>query len=219
MQRCADCDSVVLTIPERGDGRCRHCHGSGSIHSPATTFTGQRDKCSDCSGTGQCQTCGGKGMVTARDRPARPHAGSDDNPFDDKVAVRAQCPNCGDTDWFEWKFLGRLKDPVCGHDWFVDVGTYTLQQIRAIFESARKSTKYMTSGVSGEGAWIGKLLGAFLGIVIGIAFRLPFALFMIPIQAIVRQSRPRKSGAASQGTPGAAEPSTFSKARGQSVGK
>jgi len=45
--------------------------------------------------------------------------------------------------------------------------------------------RHMAAGVRGEGAWIAKILGGFMGVVFGIAFRLPFALLMIPIQAVV----------------------------------
>jgi hypothetical protein len=52
------------------------------------------------------------------------------NPFDDKVAIKTVCPNCGALDWFEWKFLGRLRDPVCGHTWYVGSGAYAVMQVR-----------------------------------------------------------------------------------------
>ena len=64
----------------------------------------------------------------------RPHADAELNPFDEKVAVRTECPNCEDTDWFEWKFLGKLTDPVCGHSWYAGSGMYTLRQLSGVFE-------------------------------------------------------------------------------------
>jgi uncharacterized protein YecT (DUF1311 family) len=115
------------------------------------------------------------------------------NPFDDKVAIKTVCPNCGALDWFEWKFLGKLTDPVCGHIWYAGSGAYTLMQIRAIFQAAGRTAKYMTSGIRGEGAWVGKIVGWFCGVVFGFCFRLEAAAFMIPIQAIVGLLQPHKT--------------------------
>lgn len=110
---------------------------------------------------------------------------ADVNPFDDKVAIKAVCPNCGALDWFEWKFLGRLTDPICGHSWYVDSGTYTGMQIRAAFAAGGKGAKYMTSGISGgQGAWIGRAMGWFMGVILGLGIRLEFGILMIPIQAL-----------------------------------
>jgi uncharacterized protein YqgC (DUF456 family) len=92
--------------------------------------------------------------------------------------------------------LGKLTDPVCGHSWYAGSGMYTLRQLSAVFEMAGRFVKYMNHGVSGEGAWIGKLLGGFMGVVFGIAFRLPFAVIMIPFQAVVRASSQKTSGPA-----------------------
>ncbi len=117
----------------------------------------------------------------------------EENPFDDTVAVRLLCPKCGQMDWFEWKFLGKLSDPVCGHSWYVGPGQYTLRQIRATFGAMAKGVRYMNKDVHGEGAWIAKILGVFGGAVIGFVFRLPFALIMIPIQAAVSWSQARKT--------------------------
>jgi hypothetical protein len=190
-QACPDCDSVVvLAVPDRGNGKCRSCHGIGTAHDLGSTFTGQRSPCSHCKGSTKCQTCGGSGTIPAKVK--RPRAQTDTNPFDDKIAVRALCPGCGDVDWFEWKFLGKLTDQVCGCSWYVGSGTYTRQQLRAVIQSGGKMAKDLTRGVAGEeslvGGLVGKLIGGFGGVVIGIAFRLPFAIIMVPIQAIVRIS-------------------------------
>jgi hypothetical protein len=107
------------------------------------------------------------------------------NPFDDKVAIKTVCPNCGALDWFEWKFLGKLTDPVCGYTWYAGSGTYVLMQVRAGFQAGSRFTKYLTSGISGEGAWIAKALGWFMGTLVGIGVRLEFGLLMTPIQAMV----------------------------------
>ena len=115
------------------------------------------------------------------------------NPFDDKVAIKTVCPNCGALDWFEWKFLGKLTDPVCGHSWYVGSGTYTIRQIQAVFESAGKMAKYMTAGVPRQGAIVAKIAGWMTGVVFGFAVRLEGAVFMIPIQAAVGLCQPKKT--------------------------
>ena len=53
--RCPDCDSGLLT----GDGRCSHCHGSGTNLNLASDVP----QCLFCRGTGVCQTCGGAGTT------------------------------------------------------------------------------------------------------------------------------------------------------------
>jgi hypothetical protein len=106
------------------------------------------------------------------------------NPFDDRVAIKMECPNCGELDWFEWKFLGRLTDPVCGYSWYAGSGTYAQMQLRAAIQAGRRFSKYMNSGVSaGEGAWIVKAMGWCFGVLLGIGIRLEFGIVMIPIQA------------------------------------
>ena len=144
---------------------------------------------------------GGSGLVSgstapASTTPARPHAGDELNPFDDKVAIRLRCPKCGDTDWFEWKFLGKLTDPICGHSWYAGSGLYCLMQLRAVLAAGGKLSKHMSSGTSGgEGAWIAKAMGWILGLIFGISFRLAFGVLMIPIQAMVGLCQPKKEKA------------------------
>src|SRR5262249_24108021 len=53
--RCPDCDSGMLN----GDGRCSHCHGSGTN----LNFASDVPQCLFCKGTGVCQSCGGDGMI------------------------------------------------------------------------------------------------------------------------------------------------------------
>jgi hypothetical protein len=125
----------------------------------------------------------GKKFSPPSDQARKPAA--ELNPFDDKVAIKTICPNCGALDWFEWKFLGRLTDPGCGHSWYVGSGTYVAMQFRAAFAAGHKGAKYFNSGVSGgEGAWIAKALGWFLGVVLGLGIRLELGVLMVPIQAL-----------------------------------
>lgn len=71
--RCTDCQSIDLSgwgFTSKGNGRCKDCDGTG--HDKLTeaivqfgtfgTETGKYD-CKTCYGTGQCQTCGGTGIV------------------------------------------------------------------------------------------------------------------------------------------------------------
>lgn len=128
---------------------------------------------------------------------------ADITPFDDKVAIKTACPNCRELDWFEWKFLGRLTDPVCGHTWYAGSGTYALMQLRAAFQFGGRLAKYMTSGTSrssasaGEAA-VGSLArGMFwiLGGLLGVGIRLEFGVLMIPIQAVAGLFQPKKTNA------------------------
>lgn len=68
MARCPDCYSVkILLIGDEGDGLCSECYGTG--HSQIIFdqlidgMTGEETECLECNGTGQCQTCGGTGVV------------------------------------------------------------------------------------------------------------------------------------------------------------
>jgi hypothetical protein len=57
--RCPDCDGGFLA----GDGRCSHCHGSGTNLKLASDVP----QCAFCKGTGVCQTCDGSGLYSALD--------------------------------------------------------------------------------------------------------------------------------------------------------
>ena len=114
------------------------------------------------------------------------------NPFGKKTAVRAICPNCGALDWFEWKFLGRLTDPVCGHTCFAGSGTYAWMQLRAALLSGSETARHLTSGVERQPSLLAELTGWMFkgmiwlfGAILGIFVRLEVGLPMIPIQALV----------------------------------
>src|ERR1035437_6847619 len=189
-QQCPDCASRgVFGV---GNGKCSKCYGGGKVGTIANDIAGGKGSCPRCHGTGRCPTCGGSGLVSGSTAPARPHAHDELNPFDDKVAVRVHCPKCGGLDWFEWKFLGKLTDPVCGHTWYVGSGFYAAMQIRAIFQTSARFAKHGTKGASGEGAWIGKILGWFVSLVFGFCIRLEAAMIIIPIQALVGLCQPNK---------------------------
>jgi len=68
--RCPDCDSVKITPAiDEGDGNCSECHGSGKgglldqLIDSFNPFDCDGTDCWKCDGTGQCQTCGGSGIV------------------------------------------------------------------------------------------------------------------------------------------------------------
>lgn len=123
------------------------------------------------------------------------------NPFDDKAAIKTVCPNCREMDWFEWRFLGRLTDPVCGHSWYAGSGTYAGMQLRASFQLGRKFGKYMTSGKSkssissSEDLVMLPVKGMFwlMGALIGIGCRLEFGILMVPVQAVVGLLQPKQT--------------------------
>jgi hypothetical protein len=189
-RQCPDCaGGGVFGV---GNGKCSKCYGIGKTGTIADDIAGVKPGCTRCHGTGKCPRCGGGGLVSYSP-PPRAHANTELNPFDDKVAVRCHCPKCGDLDWFKWKFLGRLTDPVCGHSWYVGSGAYTMMQIRAALAAGDKCAKYGTSGISGEAAWIGKAVGWITGIILGLAIRLEFGLLMIPIQALAGLSQAKKT--------------------------
>lgn len=102
-----------------------------------------------------------------------------------------RCPNCNATGLFKWHFLGKLKHPDCGWSWFVGPGAYTGAQLRSVFRTGMEIGAEIHSDAEKKGEK-GGCIGAFFGFFIGLGFRLPFALLMIPIQAIVSlsQSRP-----------------------------
>ncbi|MCX6241736.1 MAG: hypothetical protein NTX43_08035, partial [Bacteroidetes bacterium] len=73
MSRCPDCENINVSslIPSgKGNGRCKECKGTG-IDQAASALVqfgtlgleGKNIPCKICSGTGQCQTCGGTGEV------------------------------------------------------------------------------------------------------------------------------------------------------------
>lgn len=82
-KRCPDCDGYDGVIFTEGNKKCKFCHGTGKkedwsglvnlipgamiINSVVENLAGKSEKdledCPECSGTGQCQTCGGEGIV------------------------------------------------------------------------------------------------------------------------------------------------------------
>lgn len=102
----------------------------------------------------------------------------------------AACPNCGSTGAYKYHFFGKLKHPPCGWSWYIDPGKYFVAQLKAVFrtgaglggEAMAEADKKGESQASG-------CLTALFGFMIGACFRLPFALLMIPIQAIVSLSQ------------------------------
>jgi hypothetical protein len=147
-------------------------------------------------GAGYRDGASGKEFKTPSARVPLRKPAAEVNPFDDKVAIKTVCLHCGALDWFEWKFLGRLTDPICGQSWYVGPGTYTGMQIRAAFAAGGKGAKYLSSGVSGgQGAWIGRAMGWLMGVLLGLGIRLEFGVLMIPIQALAGLFQAKKTTA------------------------
>lgn len=97
--------------------------------------------------------------------------------------VGTACPKCNEPGSFKWHFLGKLIHPDCGWSWYVGPGKYIVKQLKAVFVAGVGAGAGMTEpDKRGES---GGFIGAIFGFFMGVAFRLPFALLMIPIQAIV----------------------------------
>jgi len=70
-QKCPDCLYEFMERTDKGSGKCRNCEGAGEASDPMDSFTEAAtlgltkadNICKKCSGTGQCQTCGGTGYV------------------------------------------------------------------------------------------------------------------------------------------------------------
>lgn len=67
MAKCPDCSGNATLSPQRGDGKCDDCKGSGgelNVFTAATeALSGLNQSCKTCGGNGVCQTCGGTGVI------------------------------------------------------------------------------------------------------------------------------------------------------------
>lgn len=66
IRACKDCDGTnyMHGVGDVGDGNCRDCHGTGlegPLDALGDALTGQSQKCRTCDGSGDCQSCKGKG--------------------------------------------------------------------------------------------------------------------------------------------------------------
>jgi hypothetical protein len=70
MARCPECDGSSDVLGLYGDGKCRHCHGSGKDWFSSTNegITGESIECSYCGGSSDCQLCGGSGEIDGDDK-------------------------------------------------------------------------------------------------------------------------------------------------------
>jgi len=72
-KQCPNCDNISLSkglFDTYGNGRCSECHGSGHdahaeflVGMATLGLEGTNYPCKYCSGTGQCQMCGGSGRI------------------------------------------------------------------------------------------------------------------------------------------------------------
>lgn len=99
------------------------------------------------------------------------------------------CPNCNAVGAYKWHFLGKLSHPDCGWSWYVGPGAYTGAQLKAVFRTGMNLSAEAYGDAEKKGEKAGGCLGAVFSFILGICFRLPFALIMIPIQAIVSLSQ------------------------------
>lgn len=101
-----------------------------------------------------------------------------------KKFVSDFCPKCGANGAFKFHFLGKLKHPDCGFSWYVDPGSYIGKQLKAVVSSGVEASFEMGDSTERRGEKAGCLTAIF-GFLCGVSIRLPFALLMIPIQAVV----------------------------------
>lgn len=105
----------------------------------------------------------------------------------------ASCPNCNASGVFKWHFLGRLKHPECGWSWYVGIGTYAVEQLRAVFRTGMEISADAANDAEKRGEKHG-CISIIFEVLLGVFLRLPFAILMIPIQAIfsIAQKKPEK---------------------------
>jgi hypothetical protein len=106
-----------------------------------------------------------------------------------------RCPNCNAEGAFKWHFMGQHKHPSCGHSWYTAPGTYSAEQLKAVFRSGASAGASISSEADKKNDKAGGCMGAIFGFFFVAIFRLFFAVIMIPIQAIVSltQSKSKKS--------------------------
>lgn len=94
-----------------------------------------------------------------------------------------ECPKCKASGAFKWHFLGKLSHPDCGRSWFVGPCEYIVAQLKAVFRTGGEIAGSAISDAEkkGESGFAGMIFGFLMGVMI----RLPFAILMIPIQAVV----------------------------------
>lgn len=103
-----------------------------------------------------------------------------------KPFIQGSCPKCNASGAFKWRFLGKLSHPACTVSWYADPGTYAGRQIKAVFSTGGELAGEMASKEKKAGAGI---MGMLMGFIMGVSFRLPFAILMMPIQAVVSLSQ------------------------------
>lgn len=99
----------------------------------------------------------------------------------------AACPKCKAEGAYKWQFLGKLTHPECNKSWYVDPGTYIGSQLKAVFRTGAEIGGGMASDAEKKGEK--GYFEMFFGFVMGMMIRLPFALMMIPVQAVVSLSQ------------------------------
>lgn len=97
------------------------------------------------------------------------------------------CPKCNASGTFKWHFLGKLTHPPCSESWYVPPGTYSVRQLKAVFRTGRNMGGEMSMDAEKKGEkGYAEMIFGFL---FGAAFRLPFAVLMMPIQAVASLSQ------------------------------
>lgn len=96
--------------------------------------------------------------------------------------LETACQSCGASGHFRWHFLGRMSHPGCGWSWYADPGTYIVEQFRRSFRAGMEVGADAASDSRGGASGC---LGGLFGFLIGSITRLTFAVFLLPVQAVV----------------------------------
>jgi hypothetical protein len=94
------------------------------------------------------------------------------------------CSKCGSRGQFKIHFLGRLRHPECGANWYTNPGAYTMYQIKQIFHSGIRAGGTMKDDADRKGDRSGGIINAIFGFLFVAAFRGALAIILIPIQVI-----------------------------------
>jgi hypothetical protein len=106
--------------------------------------------------------------------------------------VDEACPNCQAAGKYRFHFMGKLNHSQCGWSWFLGPGSYSAIQIGKVFRTGMELGAGTASKAEEDrGGCLSQFFGMIFGFILGVIVRLPFALLMIPVQALFSLSQPK----------------------------